>query len=92
MIKKRITSENKGGAKIEYTMTCHNEYILRHRMKNETYRSHPVQCRFNITGNNHVKWVFQESNTKSPQNYHGLSLDRTDVEALCESGRCLTIN
>ena len=89
MLKKRIKSDNMGNDVLEFTLACHSEYILRHRRKNEAYRTHQVECRFNVTGSNHVKWVFQEPNLVSSQSNPVPGLGPTDVEATCESGECL---
>ena len=84
MLKKRepFKFEHQESLEVEYTMTCHSEYILRHRLWNEAYRSHVVVCSFNVTGNNHVKWVFKDANTASMSP----NLRKEDVQAICENG------
>ena len=88
MLKKRETVNVQATPLVVYTMTCHGEYIMRHRIKNNAYRFHPVECRFNVTGSNHVKWVLKETETIS-SSYD----DKTsDVEAMCENGMCMMDN
>ena len=67
ILKQREILDDEGNASKEYMMFCHGEYILRHRVKDEAYRSHRVSCSFNVTGGNHVKWVFEKSETTLEQ-------------------------
>ena len=84
MLKKRepFKFDHQGSLEVEYTMICHSEYILRHRIRNEAYRSHVVVCSFNVTGNNHVKWVFKDVKTA----FLSPNIRKVDVQALCENG------
>ena len=82
MIKRKMPFGHQGDSETEYTMICHNEYILPHRVRNEAYRSHVVECSFNVTGNNHVKWIFKDLKLTS----HPSNSNNGDIEAICESG------
>ena len=68
----------------EYIMICHREYILHLEKESEAFRSHQVECKFNLTGRDHMKWVLKESSSlKLPFNYSS-----TYVESKCQRG-CL---
>ena len=84
MLKRRelLKVDHQGSLEFEYTMICHSEYILRHRIREESYRSHVVECSFNVTGSNHVKWVFKDVKTASLSP----NTRKVDVQAICENG------
>ena len=86
ILKQTIKFVDNGSELIEHTLICHAEYIIQNRYENKAYRIHPVECKFNITGNNHVKWILRSTDlgpskyglTPNPHNY---------VEAICERGK-----
>ena len=85
MLKRRNKTDSDGKLFVEYTIICHTRYILRHPLKKEVFRSHHVGCEFNITGGNHVKWVFKEDSTKlKPTSRVQGTVPR--IEAICENG------
>ena len=84
MLKRRNKTDSDGKKFVEYTIMCHNRYILRYSLKNEVFRSHHVGCEFNITGGNHVKWVFKEESAMKPTS--GDPGKISGIEAMCENG------
>ena len=88
MLKQTIKFDVNGSEINEHTLICHAGNIIRNRHQNEAYRTHPVECKFNITGNNHVKWVLRGINLASPI-YKSISNLHKYVEAVCVRGKNL---
>ena len=84
MLKRRNKTDSDGKIFVEYTIICHTRYILRHPLKNEVFRFHHVGCEFNITGGNHVKWVFKKESSLKPASRDQGNIP--GIEAICENG------
>ena len=84
MIKRTEVAVTTEDIEPEFTMICHREYIILSEVNSVALRSHLVECRFNVSGGDHMKWVHKE--VKSSK----LQTNKTSkyLESKCQSG-CL---